>query len=469
MGKATSQEQINSLAIQALTLSRNTLLVKLRYLDMALSQFRFTRYLGTMGTDGRHLYYDPMFVLLSCKEDRETPVRNYFHTVMHCIFRHMFIGPNIDQHYWNLACDIAVESAISDLRLSITTVPRESIQQREITRLAEHVKIMTAERLYRHFIDQESFEDEFIRLQDIFQVDDHDPWYKTPETTGQNDENDDGDQTDGDSDQPDDQQPDADTSELSQIWKKIAEHIQVDQETFSNSRQQGTDAGGLIQNLREINRERIDYSDFLRKFAVRGEVMKIDDDEFDYIFYTYGLRLYKNLPLIEPLEYKDVKRIREFVIAIDTSGSVSGELVQLFLQKTYNILKNTESFFSKFNLHLIQCDADIQEDVKITSQSELDHYLETMRLRGFGGTDFRPVFSYVDDLISKKEFKNLKGLLYFTDGFGNFPTQKPAYETAFVFVEETYYEPPVPPWAIRLVLEKNEILEDEKNSVFRRV
>ena len=92
----------------------------------------------------------------------------------------------------------------------------------------------------------------------------------------------------------------------------------------------------------------------------RGEVMRLDPDEFDYVYYTYGLKLYQNMPLIEPLEYREVKRIREFVIAIDTSGSTSGELVQKFVQKTYNVLKSTESFFSKINLHILQCDADIR-------------------------------------------------------------------------------------------------------------
>ena len=80
------------------------------------------------------------------------------------------------------------------------------------------------------------------------------------------------------------------------------------------------------------------------------------------------------------------------MIAIDTSGSTSGSLVQTFVQKTYNILKSTESFFSKINLHIIQCDADIQEDVKITTQQEFDAYLKHMQLHGLGGTDFRPVF-----------------------------------------------------------------------------
>ena len=90
--------------------------------------------------------------------------------------------------------------------------------------------------------------------------------------------------------------------------------------------------------------------------------------------------MYENMPLIEPLEYKEVRRIREFVIAIDTSGSVSGELVQRFIQKTYNILQSIESFFSKINVHIIQCDADIQEDKKITCREEFDEYLKTMKI-----------------------------------------------------------------------------------------
>lgn len=123
-----------------------------------------------------------------------------------------------------------------------------------------------------------------------------------------------------------------------------------------------------------------------------GEAMKVNDDEFDYIFYTYGLKLYEKMPLIEPLEYKNIEAIKEFVIAIDTSGSTSGELVQKFVQKTYNILKSTESFFAKINLHIIQCDTDIQEDAKITCQEDFDQYLKTMEIHGQGGTDFRPVF-----------------------------------------------------------------------------
>lgn len=248
---------------------------------------------------------------------------------------------------------------------------------------------------------------------------------------------------------------DGSVQSLSETWQEISEKIQTDLETFS--KQQGDKAGGLMQNLNAVNREKYDYTAFLKKFAVLGEAMKINDDEFDYIFYTYGLKMYEKMPLIEPLEYKEVKRIKEFVIAIDTSGSVSGELVQTFVQKTYNILKSTESFFSKINLHIIQCDADIQEHVKITSQEEFDEYLKTMKIHGLGGTDFRPVFEFTQKLIDEKEFTNLKGLIYFTDGHGDVPAKKPDFDTAFVFIDDEYNNPDVPPWAIKLVLQKDEI------------
>ena len=98
--------------------------------------------------------------------------------------------------------------------------------------------------------------------------------------------------------------------------------------------------------------------------------------------------------------------------------------MQRFVTKTYNILRQQENFFTKINLHIIQCDAEVQEDRKVTSQKDFDNYLDTMQLHGFGGTDFRPVFQYVDELVRAGEFTNLKGMIYFTDGRGIFPEKK---------------------------------------------
>lgn len=213
----------------------------------------------------------------------------------------------------------------------------------------------------------------------------------------------------------------------------------------------------MIEQLKQVNKEKYDYTAFLKKFAVVKEVMKINDDEFDYIYYTYGMKLFKNKPLIEPLEYKDEKQIVEFVIAIDTSGSVQGKIVKTFLQKTYNILTNTNSFAKKVNVYIIQCDYTVQKVDKITSIQEFEKYIKNMKLYGFGGTDFRPVFEKVEELIKNKELKKLKGLIYFTDGYGTFPTKRTPYDTAFAFLKNNYTDVWVPSWAIKLILEEEEI------------
>jgi predicted metal-dependent peptidase len=136
---------------------------------------------------------------------------------------------------------------------------------------------------------------------------------------------------------------------------------------------------------------------------------------------------------------------------------VAGELVQKFVTKTYNILKQSRNFFTKINVHILQCGASVQEDAKITCDEDFDAYMKDMRLHGFGGTDFRPVFAYVDKLAASHEFTNFQGLIYFTDGFGTFPAQKPNYETAFVFIDTGLEMPDVPVWAIKLVLAEEEI------------
>lgn len=364
------------------------------------------------------------------------------------------MDPTLNRTYWDLACDIAVEHVITELGLKAVTTVRERQQAQYIAAVKHDLKHVTAEKIYSYLRQTVPDPAKVSEIRGLFYADNHEIWYMTVEeielkfgmAAG-------GQQGEGSSENGSNAV--GISAAMSSVWQTIAQRMQIDMETFG--KQRGILPGAMAQNLAAVNREKYDYTAFLKKFAVMGEQMRINDDEFDYIFYTYGLKLYEKMPLVEPLEYKEVKAIKEFVIAIDTSGSTSGDLVQKFVQKTYNILKSTESFFSKINLHIIQCDADIQEDKKITCQEDFDEYLKTMKIRGLGGTDLRPVFEYVEQLRKNKEFTNLKGLIYFTDGYGEFPAKKPDYDTAFVFVDDEYNNPDVPPWAIKLVLQKDEI------------
>ena len=84
-------EKLNKLAKDVLILSRNTLLVNLRFLDAALSQFEFFPIEeSTLLTDGKHILYNPRHILENYKTAKEIPVRDYLHMVMHCVFKHMY-------------------------------------------------------------------------------------------------------------------------------------------------------------------------------------------------------------------------------------------------------------------------------------------------------------------------------------------------------------------------------------------
>lgn len=447
------QIKTEKVAAEIIQMSKNKLLVNMRFMDMALNQFRMSPrpdLTPFSACDGDVYVYDPVHILKAYMLDENLPIRNFLHSVLHCVFKHFYVNTLVDQTMWNLACDIAVESAINDLELSFLNITKAKEQVQFFDLFKNKVKTVSAEKIYRYFLDEKLSDHLVEKLSLLFKGDDHVLWYLT-ETQKK--------KMNLYASRGEAVKPLSNMLLLLQGWADIALRMQTELEVFML---QGKGAGLLTQNLREVNRERYDYSEFLKKFAVRAEMMKLNPDEFDYNFYTYGFALYENMPLIEPLEYREVKRIREFVIAIDTSGSTSGSLVQTFVQKTYNILKSTESFFSKINLHIIQCDAEIQEDVKITTQQEFDAYLKQMQLHGLGGTDFRPVFAYVNHLVEKKEFDNLKGLIYFTDGYGSFPQKMPSYDTAFVFVEDEQnpstsnnYE--VPSWAMKLVLRKEEL------------
>ena len=78
------------------------------------------------------------------------------------------------------------------------------------------------------------------------------------------------------------------------------------------------------------------------------------------------------------------------------------------------------------------------------------------KIKGFGATDFRPVFDYVDKLMEQGEFENLKGLIYFTDGYGVYPEKMPRYETIFAFLEEDENRQPVPPWSLKVILKEKD-------------
>ena len=423
------QQEFAQIGEEILRNARNELYLSMRFLDVALSELRFMQDEGIrgLGTDASSLYFQPDYLVELYRRGRRAVNRAYLHMVVHCLFGHMFQKKSRDLRLWNLACDIAAESVIDGLYQSCVHSPSSAFRRECMRKVEASVKVITAQSVYHWLCRQSIPPSQLEEMEREFLVDDHSRWQSEKSKNPQ---------------------------QMPNRWEDIREKMQTEMETFG--KEAAEDSRSLLEQVQVENRQRYNYKDFLRKFAVLKEEMQVDMDTFDYIFYNYGMELYGNMPLIEPQETKEVPKVEDFVIIIDTSMSCKGELVQHFLEETYSVLSEAESFFRHLNIHILQCDDKVQADTKISSRQQLEEYMKHFAVTGQGGTDFRPAFAYVEELLARGTFQRLRGVIYFTDGYGIFPQKKPSYETAFVFMKEDYRDVDVPPWAIKLILDADE-------------
>ncbi len=429
--KSGQKTKVERLAARVMQLARDSIMMHLRFLDTALAELRPVagKVSGCIACDGRYLYYDPVYVLRRYQEEAGSIAHIYLHILLHCIFFHSFQYDKLEREYWDMAADMAVEQTILEISFPDIVMKQDEERARKLHWMQVDAGGLTAEKIYRYFKKNGMGPLEKKELTALFVQDAHMYWERPEEM-----------------------------SITPQQWKKISERVKTDLKTFSQDKNHSE---SLEKNLARATREQYDYGELLRRFCVMGEDIRINEDEFDYIYYTYGLSVYGNLPLVEPLEYKEEHKVKEFVIVLDTSASCRGETVRGFLQKTYSILKGTENFFHKINVHILQCDNMVQSDTKITCDADFDHFMKEGKLQGFGATDFRPAFLYLEELRQQGEFENLKGMIYFTDGYGIYPETMPEYEVIFAFTEEDDNRMPPPPWAISVTL-YDDMLEEEQ-------
>ncbi len=455
------RQELERLGRRILSAARDELYLSMRFLDSAFAALPYEMNLNTrvLATDGERLYFNPAFLMKQYREDAVAVNRAYLHSVLHCIFRHASRQKEQDGELWDLSCDIAVEELLDSMEDKSVRrlVPEE--REKLYGRLHERMKVLTAEGIYHYFRQEKLPLDELFRLEKLFYVDDH-RFFEAAEREKPAGQDGVGDGAQGGPESGGggrgEKQPRARSREelaaLERKWKRIGESMKTNLETFGA--QAGLHAGGLLASLTVEYRERYDYADFLRKFTRPREEMRLSEEEFDTAFYTYGLSLYGNLPLVEPLEYTEANRISELVIVIDTSGSCQAEGVDEFLRDTFAVLGDSGLFTRHYRVRLLQSDAKVHSDELITNAAEADELRRHFKLYGGGGTDFRAAFEYVRARRENGDMTGIQGLLYFTDGYGTFPEERPDYDTAFLFWRSDYEDIPVPAWAYKLLLQK---------------
>lgn len=418
----TQSEWENEMARKILELTRDELFLNLPHLSIALNSLEFypKEDIETLATNGQYLYYSSTKIISLFKKNPKFLNRAYLHSIFHCLFSQLWIRQDKNINLWNIACDISVEYTIDSLHCDCTKRILSLLRQEVYKKINTEANGFSAAAIYMWLLNQENIES--IQLE--FNTDDHRFWPKETK--------------DNQSPMPND---------IQQNWDKIARQTLLNQK--KKGKENDEQSSSLLNTQIQAAKQKRSYKNFLRQFSITKEEVHLDMDEFDLSYYTYGLDIYKNMPLIEPLESKEVRKIEEFVIVIDTSYSTNGTLVKNFLKETYTILCESNSFFKKNYIHIIQCDDTIQKDDLITNQDQMNQLLNQFTLVGGGNTDFRPAFQYVNALIQEKKIKNLSGLIYFTDGKGIYPKRRPDYKCAFIYLD-TFDKDKVPPWAITL-------------------
>ena len=142
--------------------------------------------------------------------------------------------------------------------------------------------------------------------------------------------------------------PDAPSAQMQgKRWEQLGRQTQISMQQ-SGSRASAADGVTALEAQVQAGRSRRLYREFFCASLPSGMRSRISTRTSLILgYYSYGLRTYGNLPLIEPLETRESKRVRDFVIVLDTSESTSGDLVKAFLKETFTLLKSSRQLFGQ--------------------------------------------------------------------------------------------------------------------------
>lgn len=451
MNTGKEKEQYSKLAGEIIQYIRMQLSRRMNYLTPVFYSLELfsVEEKEALATDGKYLFYNPAYVIEAYKSSPQKLQAEYLHIISHCLLGHVFKRKGTQVKIYDAAADYVVAAFIGNMGMRSKS---EKAALQEISDKKELDKILKSKDLiglYEFLYHNPIICKELINAGGKLSKDNHDYWnHIHPElakrlradSSGQNK-----------------------AAGISQWYNKYRQDIIKAWETLSfmtdklagdSNRAWGNMAGNNSKDYSMSPENNVSYKDFLRRFMVIQEKQRIDHDSFDYAWYTMGLQLYDNIPIIEPLETVEENVADDLIIALDTSGSCI-DVMSRFLRESYNILSDIKPD-NYFNIRILQCDTRVRDDRVIHGPEDLNDFQQGFEIKGFGGTDFNPVFDYIENLKNTGVIKRVRGLLYLSDGYGDFPAQPPEYETIFIFPPDDNFNPDIPKWITRVKLTEND-------------
>lgn len=430
-----------------------------------------------MSTDGKYLFFSPDFLIASFKDkkNRVKLEKMYMHILLHCMYGHVAGREKKDTEAYDLLVDLNVVMAMGGLEEKGIRTPAKLMRSREMQFIRKMWKDKLTEEMYEDMMEHPEAKKLIESLSEFTVQDNHTYWNQmnpvakeAEEKNRKNEEEKNGSQNGGKSGgkkgEKSSGQDAAYQKKIGAQWKQMRNMFLGQNMIDKNMRglMAGTLSGEEKERYGMAKENHCSYKEFLRRFVENQEVMKIDEDSFDYIWYHIGTEHYKNMPILEPLEYKDDKVCDNFVIAIDTSGSCCGDVAERFLRETWNLFRDMSTQNRRFEIYLMQCDTEVVYEKELHTEEDIPDFND-MDLYGFGGTDFRPVFRRIEELRESGKLSKINGLIYFSDGYGTFPKKVTDYETVFVlpfegeWMEDDDFESNLPSWITKIRLTEDDL------------
>ena len=314
----------------------------------------------TAATNGRHILINPQFFDGLTLDQQEAVL---LHEVLHAALLHVPRGLGRHAERWNIAADIVINGVLAREGFAL---PQGSVRSQAL---------------------------EHFSVEEVYDLLENSPWKEQNLPLGSSDLLIGEGMGNQPAPMPGSLRPEQ-VREMEAYWRSACEQANV----MAESLLQGSLPASLNRELQSLKAGQLNWRHYLWRYLVRTP---IDFREFDRRF--IGKRMY-----LETLEGETVV----VAVAIDTSGSINNEQLQLFLSELQSILLA----YPHLVCHLYYADAALHGPYVLTAHANLPPPI------GGGGTDFRPFFSKLTEETSPW---TTTVAVYLTDGYGFFPEAAP--------------------------------------------
>lgn len=400
-----------------------------------LDPFPEPRLPEVMTTDGNCLYYNPDAISQIYEAHGLEPLMyETLHLASHCLLGHLYMRASAkDTALFDAAADYKVFKLLSSLCNEVRQNKKKLPKNKSLPESKYPLSI-----LLERVSENPKYLEAYYNNAEVLKLDNHEFWYQDISESGL-------------SSQEEWLALGEEFSEkLDSIFYDVAEGTGMDSNDLEwrnqlgntsdgNSNQSENNNGGKLQGTQEGHKlwhrsccggSSLNYKEILKDFLQHTLLEAESILSIDPMWYHYGIENFGDIPLIEPGEEEMLPRAGTLLVAIDTSGSCEQEACSTFLKEMDLIMEELEGMNSMNQVVFFQCDLRIQEELVLRGPEEWKGIVEDFTVRGGGGTDFNPVFE------AGEYYQDVTGLIYLSDGYGDFPQDPTPYPTLFLLTEE---------------------------------